>query len=109
MDILSNIIFFLMASFGAAVVAMVPVSVPTISESGDSDKARDENKVTATLRIRADGSATITAANDEIRPDELAKFKQSFSAMEGGIDARSINDHLWSIKSQFQESSGVWR
>ena len=107
MDILSNLIFFLMASFGAAVVAMVPASVPTISEAGDNDTARDEDKVTATMRLRTDASVTITVANNDMRPDELAPFKMTIPSREGNLDGQTINDHLWSIKSKFKESSDI--
>ena len=107
MDILSNIIFFLMASFGAAVVAMVPVSVPTVSEAGDNDTATEENKVTATMRLRADGTATITVANNEMRPDRLATYKRTFAPREGTVDTAGVNDHLWSIKAEFKESSDI--
>ena len=107
MDILSNIIFFLMASFGAAVVAMVPASVPTVSEAGDNDTATDEKKVTATLRLRADGSTTITVANNEMRPDELKPYRKSFAGIDGQIDAAGINDHLWAVKADFTESTDI--
>ncbi len=107
MDVLSNIIFFLMASFGAAVVAMVPVSVPTVSEAGDNDTAVDKDKVTATMRLLADGSVTITAANNDMHPDELQKLKKTITPKDGQLDAGSITDHLWSIKSQFQASTDI--
>ena len=107
MDILSNIIFFLMASFGAAVVAMVPASVPTISEAGDNDTAVDEDKVTATMQVRADGTATISAANNDKHPDDLAKYKRSFGPKDGTLDAKAINDHLWSIKADFKKSTDI--
>ena len=107
MDVLSNIIFFLMASFGAAVVAMVPASVPTISEAGDNDTARDEDKVTATLRLKADGATTVTVANNDMHPDDLAAFKKSFSGNNGELDRAGVNDHLWSIKAKFKKSSDI--
>ncbi len=107
MDILSNIIFFLMASFGAAVVAMVPASVPTISEAGDNDTAREEDKVTATMRLNADGSATVTVANNDMHPDDLAKYRGRFAGKEGAVDTQAVNDHLWAIKSVFKKSTDI--
>lgn len=107
MDILSNIIFFLMASFGAAVVAMVQVSVPTISEAGDNDTATELDKVTATMKLQADGSATITAANNEIDPSVLAGLKKTFAPVGGKLDFQGINDHLWSVKGQYKKSSDI--
>ena len=107
MDILSNIIFFLMASFGATVVAMVPASVPTISEAGDNDTAVDKTKVTATLRLKADGATTVTVANNDMHPDDLAKYKKSFSPRDGTLDSEAVNEHLWGIKAEFKESSDI--
>lgn len=107
MDILSNIIFFLMASFGAAVVAIVPASVPTISEGGENDAARDEDRVTVTLKLSADGKASISAANQDMLPEELEPYDKSFSPKDGTIDAQAVNDHLWSIKDKFRKSKDI--
>ena len=107
MDVLSNIIFFLMASFGAAVVAMVPVSVPTVSEAGDNDTAIEKDKITATMRLLADGSATITAANNDMHPDDLRKLRKTIPPRDGTLDAPTITEHLWSIKSQFKASTDI--
>jgi len=107
MDILSNIIFFLMASFGAAVVAVLPASSPTISESGENDAARDEDKVTVTLQLAADGAAQISAANNDMLPEELEPYAKSIPSKEGQMDVESIANHLWSIKEQFRESKDI--
>lgn len=107
MDILSNIIFFLMASFGAAVVAVLPASVPTISEAGDNDVARDEDKVTVTLRLLADGTVKVTLQNNEMLPEDLAPFAKSFLPKDGRIDHPGLNDHLWSVKEKFKKSKDV--
>jgi biopolymer transport protein ExbD len=104
MDVLSNIIFFLMASFGAAVVAIVPASVPTISEEGENDTATDENKVTLTLKLAANGDVSVSIANNQMLPEELTPYAKSFAGKEGKIDAKAIGDHLWSIKDKFRES-----
>ncbi len=107
MDILSNIIFFLMASFGAAVVAVVPASVPTISESGENDTATDDDKVTATLQLSAKGDVKLTVANNDMLPEELKPFAASFPGKEGKIATQAINDHLWGIKKKFKKSKDV--
>ena len=51
MDILSNILFFLLASFGAAVISVVSASVP-VASTGESDiaKATDEVNMTVTIK-----------------------------------------------------------
>ncbi len=107
MDILSNIIFFLMASFGAAVVAQVSASVPTISESGESDVARDKTKVTVTMKLAADGAVDISAANAEIDPADLAKFDKRIPGKEGTVSAEAINQHLADIKREYRASKDI--
>ena len=107
MDILSNLIFFLMASFGAAVIAVLPASVPTISEGGENDTARDMDKVTVNLRLMANGDTKVTVANNDMLPEELAPYAKSFGAVEGKFDKKNLNDHLWSIKEKFRASKDV--
>lgn len=107
MDVLSNIIFFLMASFGAAVVAVLPASVPTISEAGDNDTARDEDKVTVTMQVKPDGAVSISAANNDMLPEELEPLSKNLAGREGALDLSAINAHLWSIKSKYKESKNI--
>jgi biopolymer transport protein ExbD len=104
MDVLSNIIFFLMASFGAAVVAIVPASVPTISEAGDNDTATEETKVTLTVKLSANGDTSVSIANNQMLPDELTPYTKSFAGKDGKVDTKSLGEHLWSIKDKFRES-----
>lgn len=107
MDILSNIIFFLMASFGAAVVAVLPASVPTISEAGENDTARDEDNVTVNMRLFADGAVEISAANNDMLPEELAPLEKKFAGKGGKLDVVSVNGHLWAIKSKYEKSKNI--
>jgi biopolymer transport protein ExbD len=104
MDILSNIIFFLMASFGAAVIAMVPASVPTISEAGDNDVAAELDKVTLTMIVKVGGEVSVTVANSDVDPAELAQHSRTFAPVDGKIDAARLTEHLWSLKQRFPKS-----
>ncbi len=107
MDILSNIIFFLMASFGAAVVAVLPASVPTISEAGDNDTARDEDKVTVNMRLHSDGAVEISASNNDMLPEELAPLDKKIAGKAGKREAVAVDGHLWAIKSKYEKSKNV--
>jgi biopolymer transport protein ExbD len=82
--------------------------VPTISDAGDSDVARDPNKVTLTLQVKATGAVSCTVANNELAPDQLAPYAKELPALPGNkLDARALNDHLWSIKEKFRASKDV--
>lgn len=107
MDVLSNIIFFLMASFGAAVVAVLPASVPTISDSGENDVARDMDKITVTMTIQPSGKTVITAANADMLPEELKPLGLVVPPKDDGLDTKRINDHLWSLKEKFRNSKNI--
>ncbi len=107
MDVLSNIIFFLMASFGAAVVAVLPASVPTISDSGENDVATDMDKVTVTMTIASNGKVEISAANADMLPEELKPYAVVVPSKDDGLDTKKINDHLWSIKEKFRNSKNI--
>lgn len=108
MDVLSNIIFFLMASFGATVVAGLPASVPTISEAGDNDTATEEDKVTATVQIKATGDLDVSVANNQMLPEELKPFAKKIApATGGGIDAKALTDHLFMVKEKFRKSKDI--
>ncbi|MCB9655029.1 MAG: biopolymer transporter ExbD [Deltaproteobacteria bacterium] len=107
MDVLSNLIFFLMASFGAAVIAILPASVPTISEGGENDVAREENQVTATLSVKATGAVSVTLSNNQMLPEDLKPYASTFPPKDGKVNTRAVNDHLWSIKEKFRESKDV--
>jgi len=104
MDILSNIIFFLMASFGAAVVAIIPASVPTISEGGDNDVATEPQQVTLTMQVKKSGEVSVSVANNDIEPEELQKLARVFPPAEGKIDAKSLSEYLWTVKQRFPKS-----
>lgn len=107
MDVLSNIIFFLMASFGATVVAGLPASVPTISEAGDNDTATEEDKVTATVSIKSSGELEVTVANNQMLPEELKPYSKKIPAASGAIDAKALTDHLFLVKEKFRKSKDI--
>ncbi len=104
MDILSNIIFFLMASFGAAVVAIVPASAPTISEAGDSDVATEPDKVTLAIVLKKTGEVSVTVANNDIEPEELAKYSRTFAPLDGGVDVHNLTEYVWTLKQHWPKS-----
>ena len=108
MDVLSNIIFFLMASFGATVVAGLPASVPTISEAGDNDTATEEDKVTATVSISSSGELDVTIANNEMLPEELKIYAKKIPATGAReINVKALTDHLFVVKEKFRKSKDI--
>jgi biopolymer transport protein TolR len=107
MDVLSNIIFFLMASFGATVVAGLPASVPTISEAGENDTATEEDKVTATIQIKSNGELDVSIANNQMLPEELKPYAKKIPPATDGVDEKALTNHLFVVKEKFRKSKDL--
>ncbi|MCS6914886.1 MAG: biopolymer transporter ExbD [Myxococcales bacterium] len=73
MDVMSNILFFLLASVGAAVVALLPASVPTRSESAGGQEP-PPSQVLVTLQITRRGILG-SAANERLSREQTAALR----------------------------------
>jgi biopolymer transport protein ExbD len=101
MDVMSNILFFLLASFGAAVVSFIGVSVPVQSDAPGAEPRTDT--VTVNLRILP-GEYRITASNGAVDADKLAGFRTSVPRGAEGYDHAGLNHALQRIKMEFPGS-----
>ncbi len=116
MDILSNLLFFLLASFGAAVISVVSASVP-VSSTDESDVAKSDDSVTVTVAINQDGykitggSETLPqAALDEMKlaiPRTNKKPKDDPKAALNELDFAKLTEHLYRIKRDYPKSESV--
>src|SRR5512137_1785092 len=82
MDVMSNILFFLLAAFGATLIAVLPTTIPTRGDPSEN-VAAEEKKVTITVRADAQG-LTLAVDSPHIGPDELRPL--------GGRFARTATD-----------------
>src|SRR5687767_1577088 len=73
MDILSNILFFLLASFGAAVISVVSASVP-VASTDEGDGAKTDDAVTMTVNVKSTGF-TISGGSETLEPGQLEALK----------------------------------
>jgi biopolymer transport protein ExbD len=116
MDILSNILFFLLASFGAAVISVVSASVP-VASTGDSDVAKTTDEVNMTVNIKREGFH-VTAGSETIDPAELAgmkldiprtnhKPKDSPKALLNELDFEKLTEQLHRVKTKYPKSETV--
>lgn len=116
MDILSNILFFLLASFGAAVISVVSASVP-VASTGDSDVAKTTDEVNMTVNIRRDGYH-VTAGSETLDANELAgmkidiprlnhKPKDSPKAPLNELDYNRLTAQLAAVKAKYPKSETV--
>ncbi|MEZ0310375.1 MAG: biopolymer transporter ExbD [Myxococcota bacterium] len=86
MDVMSNLLFFLLASFGATMVAIMPTTVPTVS-SGESPPDPEKNEDSVNVTLRADGTGiTLKCESDTLAPDLLKDLGGKIPKKDGLYD-----------------------
>ena len=105
MDILSNLLFFLLASFGATIVMAINGSVPV--QSADKSDVAD-TKQTVTVNIK------LTKAGFEIAPmgmsqteEELGPLRKTIAADGDKMNYDALAAHLQLIKSKWPRSDTI--
>jgi len=68
MDVMSNILFFLLAAFGSTLVAILPTTVPLRTADVSPTIEAKEDKVTVTLRV--DATSLLMALDSPTLPPE---------------------------------------
>jgi len=104
-DILTCLLFFLLLSFGAVIIALVNASVPVISD-GDPDPNFSQAKITMGLQVK-DSGFLLTASHDKMPEEELAKMKRTFPKVKGAYDYKGLHEYLWGLKRRFPKSSSI--
>lgn len=117
MDILSNILFFLLASFGAAVISVVSASVP-VTSIDESDGAKTDDAVTMTVAISAAGYR-VTGSSETLAPEGLEELKVTLprtnkppkDAPKGSklneLDFPKLTEALFRVKRKYPKSESV--
>ena len=102
MDILSNLLFFLLAAFGATVVMAINATVP-VSSADKSDVAATRQTVTALVAL-SDTGFDITITGTEQTQADLDRFKTRIPAGPNGLDYAAFANHLVAIKQEYPRS-----
>ena len=102
MDILSNLLFFLLASFGATVVMAINTQVP--AQSSESSSIADTGEaVTVNLKLEKE-YVEVSATGSAQNPTELAALSKRIPHVAGKVDGPAINEHLLMIKEKYPKS-----
>jgi biopolymer transport protein ExbD len=104
-DILTCLLFFLLLSFGAVLIALVHASVPVIAD-GDPNPTVSKMKVTMGLQI-SDKGMLVTASHDQMPEEELAKMKRFFPKKKNEQDVTGLHEYLWQVKGKFPNSTSI--
>ena len=105
MDVMSNILFFLLASFGASAVAVFSATVP-VDASGDPNPGPPDEKVTVTMRID-DAGLTLGCQGPSKLTDELRVCDKIIPKRGKDYDTAGLSDALKNIKSKFSGSNTI--
>lgn len=105
MDILSNLLFFLLAAFGATIVMVINGTVPVQSadESGVADTHR---AVTLNVSVNKSGFQ-ISALGTAFTQEELDAMGRTIPLHGQAHDFATLTTHLKGIKQSFPKSDTV--
>ena len=105
MDILSNLLFFLLASFGATIVMSINATVPV--QSADSSDVADQSlQVTVNVSLSRD-HLELSAAGSKQTEEELARWKKTIAHVGGKPDYAALAAHLGAIKQAYPKSDTI--
>jgi biopolymer transport protein ExbD len=103
MDILSNLLFFLLACFGATIVMSINATVP-VQSSDANDMAATRQTVTANVTVGASGF-DVTILGSAQTPEELDRWRKRLAPKaDGEPDYDALTAHLLAIKQQYPRS-----
>jgi biopolymer transport protein ExbD len=107
MDVMSNILFFLLASVGASVVALLPASLPTRSDSATAAEP-PVDQVMVTLQI-TDRAIKATAANERLSREEVQtlRFELGKGPAPWSFPYDELTSRLVKIKDKYKGSDTV--
>jgi biopolymer transport protein ExbD len=105
MDILSNLLFFLLASFGATIVMAINGTVP-VQSADKSDVADTSQTVTVAVTLSKAGYE-ITPMGMAQKEEELAPLRKKLAYVDGHPDYAGLANALLDVKSHFPKSDTI--
>ena len=104
-DVLTCLLFFLLLSFGAVLIALINASVPVVA---DGTPETSSSKTSITLGVSVSKKEIfLTISSDALSEVDMNKLKRSFHAKKDGFDYPSLNKYCYELKQRFQESRSV--
>jgi biopolymer transport protein ExbD len=105
MDILSNLLFFLLTCFGTTIVMGINATVP-VQSADKSSVADTKQTVTAGVSVGKDGfDVTIVGAAQA--PAELDRWHKRIPLKDGQPDTDALTAHLLAVKQNYPKSDTV--
>jgi biopolymer transport protein ExbD len=105
MDVISNILFFLLAAFGTSVVAILPATIPL--QSGEETSIETEaDKVTVTLNVDQTG-VDVLCESVTMTKEQLRGCGGRLNKVGGEYDLLGITTVLKSVKQKYPGSKSM--
>lgn len=105
MDILSNLLFFLLAAFGATIVMVINGTMP-VQSSDESGVADTKRAVTMNVSVQKSGFQ-VSALGTAFTQEELDGMGRSIPLHGQRHDFPALTNHLKGIKQKFPKSDTV--
>jgi biopolymer transport protein ExbD len=105
-DVLTCLLFFLLLSFGAVVVALINASVPALSSDSSEQPDLSKTKITISVSITDKGFG-LSAQAEGLGQEELDKLAKTFAMKEGSYDYQGLNDYAFELKKRYPESDSA--
>jgi hypothetical protein len=102
MDILSNLLFFLLACFGTTIVMGINATVP-VQSTDQSSVADTRQTVTAAVSMRKDG-LDVSLAGAAQPQQELDAWRRRIPPRDGDPDYPALSAYLLTIKQKYPRS-----
>ena len=103
MDVMSNILFFLLAAFGVSTIAILPTTVPVQTSDGN-DIAEATDKVTVMLRVDKSG-LNVTCESATIAHDILDGYGAKLPKKGAAYDHEGLTLTLKKVKEKYPASN----
>jgi biopolymer transport protein ExbD len=105
-DILTCLLFFLLLSFGAIVVALINASIPALSEGADPGEPDKTIKVTMSISV-TDKGFDVSGSADGLGEEASKKLVKKIPLGAEGYDYQALNDFMFEVKKSYKESDSV--
>jgi hypothetical protein len=102
MDILSNLLFFLLACFGTTIVMGINATVP-VQSSDKSSVADTKQTVTAGVSL-GKGGFDVSLVGTAQSQEELDRWRRRIPPHDGNPDYAALTAHLLTIKRTYPKS-----
>lgn len=104
-NVLVCLLFFLLASFGQVIIALINASVPVMSDAPAEPNASDA-KLTMGVNIQQN-NLLVTASHDQLPESELSRLRKTFGKVKGDYDYNGLHEHLWKVKRKYPKSTSI--